>query len=740
MNEQFLYINDELIHKMEFFIYDHDQRGMMYNDIERVINFSIGNKKDLSEAQDRNNIYKLRSLLSYHEKTFSQKISEIENAIEIFLMFLRTKNIEASMCLENLLDTIWGIQGKGEMQSCINRLTGILSSVFLVNFSDKAIVQKENETQSNMKRIFEYNIKYYTVEDKNFLNRIFLMDSRFDCIISLIKANMVIEGKEEKCTPESENVIWKEFSLILNKLKVSKRHRDMLILVNQSEHMFRNLSNEIRRRWERQKAESLFYLGKYEEAVKILNKYVSKVENSVNVYDLYNNAINYAWASNYKEKADSERYIYINKAYSLITRAEKNILRSKENGFKNLYFDVILEKSFLLSEMERYDEAYECFEIVFSGNNEEVKKRSNFNTHLWILMKYMCLHPNYRKKVLGWIEYFYKNFNHKKLERYEAIVDFFHEYKTILNNRLGNKIYCDFLELQFHASEILHETKIRDTSQFVFLYYTKAEHLRMLLEDESEEISYRLPIFHARHMNDPQEGKILQTLLPVNDIFPMHKQNKYIENYVFLKSFFTYKKDDESAKIKEFLPMWVQYGNDAKGCCVILNPKTFEKNKLRRIVYLSEEGKCSEEKDKIVQQYLESFIAVYKRILNNSISLDLSGMQGQECLARLRSLLDDIVSNISYVFKHESYKHEKEVRIIFNKTGSNLNDVKVISGSIPKVYIYNDAQTYIDEVVLGSKMENPENYVPFIYKQGNRMWKDEKENHIKVTQSQIQYK
>ena len=57
-----------------------------------------------------------------------------------------------------------------------------------------------------------------------------------------------------------------------------------------------------------------------------------------------------------------------------------------------------------------------------------------------------------------------------------------------------------------------------------------------------------------------------------------------------------------------------------------------------------------------------------------------------------------------------------------------------------ELYIYNDSQTYIDEVVLGAKMDNPENYVPFIYKQGKKMWKDEKENHMKVTQSKIQYK
>ena len=37
-------------------------------------------------------------------------------------------------------------------------------------------------------------------------------------------------------------------------------------------------------------------------------------------------------------------------------------------------------------------------------------------------------------------------------------------------------------------------------------------------------------------------------------------------------------------------------------------------------------------------------------------------------------------------------------------------------------------------------MENPENFVPFIYKQGNKMWQEDKKNYLKVTQSKIQYK
>ena len=106
----------------------------------------------------------------------------------------------------------------------------------------------------------------------------------------------------------------------------------------------------------------------------------------------------------------------------------------------------------------------------------------------------------------------------------------------------------------------------------------------------------------------------------------------------------------------------------------------------------------------------------------------------------IENLTKYIVSQISYLFKNESYKHENEVRLIINRTSSELDDVKVIPGKIPKVYIYNDKQTYIREVILGSKIDNPEDYVSFIYKQGSKMWKGDKKTEIKVTQSAIQYR
>lgn len=738
MNENYLYINDEaLINKLEFFIYN--QSKIPYNDIALIINHFNVNRKDMGKSKDFQNIYKLRSLLKYHTSNPPLEKSEAENSIDLFLMFLRTKNIEASMCLDALLDAMWGVEQNGNEWSCIRRLNGILASMYLLYFCDQSKLLNKIETQYNMKKIFEQNIQFYTMEDKKFLVHAFLMNKKFDSIVFLLNADLDTKGIEEKYTPESEAIMWDNFLFILDKLQTSKQYEDMLILFNESEHMFNRTNDKIRSYWEKKKAGALFYLGKYESAQKILDKYVDNINEVENAHDLYNSAINYAWAADFKEKNDLAEN-YIDKAYNFIIRAENSIMQSDRRYSSRLLFEVILEKSFLLSEKEEYDEAYECLKKAFLNADDKVKKHSNFNTHLWILMKYMCLHPEEYQTVIKWINYFYAHF-HTKLGRYEAIVELFNTNEFLIKNPLSNKIYKNLLELLFHSLEILHETKIRDVSQYIFLYYTKAEHLRLLLEDEIDNNSfYRLPIFHARHMNDPQEGKILQNLLPTNDIFPTDEQNKYKENYVFLKSFFSYKRESEATQVTEFLPMWVQYGDDAKGCCVILNHKTFEKTKLRRIVYLSDQGKCSDEKDQKVQIFLDEFVNTYEGLLGLCEEFNSNVKQEQECLLKIRSLVEDIISSISYLFKHDSYKHEKEVRLIINKSNSDLDDVNVISGKVPKLYIYNGNQTYIDEVVLGAKMENPEDYVPFIHKQGNKMWKNEDEKHIKVTRSKIQYR
>lgn len=612
----------------------------------------------------------------------------------------------------------------------------------MVYFSHKAKLFNKENTEINMKNIFEKYIEYYTVEDIKFLTQIFFQEKQFDCILALLNKHLVVQGIDEEYIIKSQYNMWNDFFKFLKKLHNAEKYEDALLFFKESENLFRRMDTEVRGWWEREKALVLFYLGKYEEAKKIMDKYVD--EDTEDVYDLYNDAIICAWAANFKEKDDPAWNNYIDRAINLVMQVEY-ILQSnskKEKHDKKLYYDVLFEKSFLLSEIEDYDKAYQYLNEAFSNAEDSNKRKSNFNTHLWILMKYMCINPEKEKQVLNWFNAFYKEYP-DKLGEYETIVEFANKNEYLKNNiQLYDDIYSNLLKLLFHAMEILHETKIRDISKYDILYYTKAEHLRLLLEDEADnKCHYRLPIFHACHMNDPQEGKILQNILGRRDLLFMDEKsdskNICEENYVFLKSFFCYRKEEKNSNIVEFLPMWVQYGDDAKGCCVVLNNKTFEKSKLRRIVYLSDEGVCDNEK---IQKYLDEFKAAYQCLSELCKKIDTNSEQGRDCLLMIDSLVSSTITRISYLFKHDSYKHENEVRLIINRTSNNLDDVKVISGKVPKLYIYNDRQSYIDEIILGAKVENPEDYVPFIHKQGNKMWGGNKESKIKVTNSMIQYR
>ncbi len=739
MEKHCLIISGEsLIEKLEYFIYDIS--GYEYNNKEIVLNFSLGNKNDEDFA--KNNLYKLREMTSYYSMDTNFDEGNIKDAIELFLTFLRTYNMEASVCLCAFLDLIWKTGKVGVKWRCVKRVCGILATIYMVYFSHKAKLFNKENTEINMKNIFEKYIEYYTVEDIKFLTQIFFQEKQFDCILALLNKHLVVQGIDEKYIIKSQYNMWNDFFKFLKKLHNAEKYEDALLFFKESENLFRRMDTEVRGWWEREKALVLFYLGKYEEAKKIMDKYVD--EDTEDVYDLYNDAIICAWAANFKEKDDPAWNNYIDRAINLVMQVEY-ILQSnskKEKHDKKLYYDVLFEKSFLLSEIEDYDKAYQYLNEAFSNAEDSNKRKSNFNTHLWILMKYMCINPEKEKQVLNWFNAFYKEYP-DKLGEYETIVEFANKNEYLKNNiQLYDDIYSNLLKLLFHAMEILHETKIRDISKYDILYYTKAEHLRLLLEDEADnKCHYRLPIFHACHMNDPQEGKILQNILGRRDLLFMDEKsdskNICEENYVFLKSFFCYRKEEKNSNIVEFLPMWVQYGDDAKGCCVVLNNKTFEKSKLRRIVYLSDEGVCDNEK---IQKYLDEFKAAYQCLSELCKKIDTNSEQGRDCLLMIDSLVSSTITRISYLFKHDSYKHENEVRLIINRTSNNLDDVKVISGKVPKLYIYNDRQSYIDEIILGAKVENPEDYVPFIHKQGNKMWGGNKESKIKVTNSMIQYR
>lgn len=746
MSRMCLNIEESLVKKLETFIYEY--AGWEYNNLELVVNGKLLKNKDDWQKQ-KNYVHRenLRRILQYKQKDDQVEEEKLEEAIDLFLLYLRTYDMEASISLEPMLDMIYKYGEEGKNWNCVKRVTGILTAIYLLYFCSKASVFDNKRTEENMRDIFrQSNMQIYTEEDKNFLLHIFMMEEEWECLFSILESYLIYKKRTEICTEESAKIVYRKFSQIIRKLVHSERYDAALELYNRSRATFTVVFEgyEEYYYWKKTEAYLMFKLGDYEGAVNIYDKCIREnTMKSEDVFDLYNEAVYYAHLADHKERKDESRTDYIEKAYKKIKEAEACI--SKKNG-ADLSGYILFTKAFILSEKELHEEAFNCLKKALKNSDEETKKEWNFNMYLEVLMKYLSLNSEKFGMVKQIIEQLFEKYDYKIPQCYREIISFMHSEMEKLQHEIEyNQIYINLLKLSFYSQEIWHKTKIQDTSQYDILYYTKINNLKLLLEDERlSKCKYRMQLFHVYHMNDPQEGKILLSLLDKAGKIKTDANEKqrdriqYEEKHIYLKSFFCYPKTkDMDNDVKEFLPMWVQYGDDAEGCCVILNNKTFKKKSLRKVIYLSDSGKCE---DSEIGDLLENLINSYKQLICICNNLIDKKTVDAEFGMNVENLMTNLISQILYVFKHESYKHENEARLIENRTyEDSVDDLKVISGNVPKVFVYDNQQTYIEEIILGARVKNPEDYIPYIYKQGKKMWEGS-EKQIKITQSSIQYR
>lgn len=737
--KKYLNITDTvLLKKLEYFIYEYVTPAD--SNFEDVMGYAVEDYH-----KNRANIKLLTEKFSDYKFNDVVTENELEKIIDSFIFFLKTNSFDTTVYLNNLLDMLSSLDSSKKDYHCVKRLAGILSAIYLAYFFDDLdkVSKSAGKKMAIIKDIFKQHSYYCNEDDKDFLTKIFIFKRKYSYQIILLSSYLE-KDQNNKYTDSSINIMVKKFFELCNQ----SDEIGIIELYDRGKKLFQVINEPaVLRSLEIEKANILFKIEKYSEAELLLEKYIKEVNDENRVYDLYNIALCYRAKALHKERNDFERQNYINKALKFISSAE-NFCRDEIKLLKQF---IVLEKAFLLFEIGDSEQAFVCVKQVLLAIKDENMNyqqfrensytriiRDDFFTCFWILMKYMCLHEDDRQlviKLISFINHVSFDVRNKKWPNYYRIVEHTMMFiKTDVLARIHLNVRCNLLKLLFYAMEIKNEVKIYDVARYNFLYYTKIQNLKLLLEDEAnEKCKYRLPMFHIYHMNDPQEGKIFEEFLKNKKVPEQRK--KYYENYVFLKSFFCYEKTDNQSWIKEFLPMWVQYANDAEGCCVILNSRTFKNCDLQKIIYLNDEGKCDNEQ---INLFLDEFKRTYHEL--HDICNNINCKQNKEYIIKIKSLMSYIVSQISYLFKHEAYKHENEVRILVSRMKDELDDVRIISGDVPETYIYNEVQTYIDEVILGPKIKNPEDYVPFIHKQGNKMWKDENNKQIRVTQSTIQYR
>ena len=128
----------------------------------------------------------------------------------------------------------------------------------------------------------------------------------------------------------------------------------------------------------------------------------------------------------------------------------------------------------------------------------------------------------------------------------------------------------NLLSIYQYVQKIKYQLGLKDEDKkenIKFGHYTKGSVLQILLDqDQREESSFSISgktrLNNANYMNDPEEGIIIEKILGID------RRDALEPSSWFLMSF-TIKTDD--------LAMWSQYGDDAKGVCIVLREDDFSR-------------------------------------------------------------------------------------------------------------------------------------------------------------------
>ena len=348
-----------------------------------------------------------------------------------------------------------------------------------------------------------------------------------------------------------------------------------------------------------------------------------------------------------------------------------------------------------------------------------------------------------------------------KNTKYDILKDWIKYYKDDENklNQLID-IYRIVQEIKYQLG-----LKVKDkNSNLRFGHYTKGSTLQIMLNQEGNDkkdfsVSGKTRLYNANYMNDPEEGIVIEQILGLD-------RRDILEPSSWFLMSFTNKTDD--------LAMWSQYGDDAKGVCLVLREDDFsrftsfndvswrekaiplvetmntiestlsydlkgspnELNNIKPTVAIKNEEKRSKSEKKGNRDYL--YRIAYVKHTEKNLKLERTALfekseikELEKLLKSLKEKLDiglkikeknyqDAISNcieeIRYLFKSVDYKYENELRILrYANLDPSNKEIKIDKTSgVGKLYIERENPIKIEEVIFGPKFQNPEYVTPLL--------------------------
>lgn len=356
------------------------------------------------------------------------------------------------------------------------------------------------------------------------------------------------------------------------------------------------------------------------------------------------------------------------------------------------FLDLICNHVLKLLQDEQLDEKKELISIIIEGCNYD-----------FVLLN---------KLVRAYKDKSYQDENYKGYVFLKSLIDktFFEQLKSDLK-AIDNENLKDILN---SVESIKDKLKYHSNNEN-FTHYTSLNTLNFLLYKKNEKDFYpKLRLSNARQMNDPNEGYTF-----LNHIGIEKKELPETDYETSPFYFASMSQTGENQSLEDSLPMWKQYGDDAKGINLTYHSE-YIKNLIDDGIEIYKV--CYDFIEDSLEEEIDSIKLAFKKIKENDD-------ERKKYLSSAFNLID----SIRYLFKEADYSYENEYRIIKSYEGkeSEIFTSDSSNSVIPGLYVYIDKELKYSKIKLGPKCDDIDFVAPYIkYVDPN----------IKVTQSEISYR
>ncbi|WP_455682951.1 tetratricopeptide repeat protein [Thomasclavelia sp.] len=296
------------------------------------------------------------------------------------------------------------------------------------------------------------------------------------------------------------------------------------------------------------------------------------------------------------------------------------------------------------------------------------------------------------------------------------------KYKSKGNGECG-KLLGELYQIYDAILKIKNLCRVKNKQKNAYYHYTKLNTLKLLLSKKDPENSPKFRLFNTACMNDPTEGirfyeilnKISKDKTEFNNyLLNLSDDDNMLSEYsnVYISSL-TSNSDDIS--------MFYLYGNYGMGCSIrfdsgffdLYDSKYQDYYSLYKVYYLNDKLEIIQEENKTKDTESDKLTEALETLVGkiNSFDSKLKNIfDNKEDKEEIYNIVKNMFNEIRYLFKGQEYKNEKEYRVM------KLSDKPLIDETpkIPRLYIEIDRDIELEEVILGPKVTNGYQIVPWL--------------------------